>query len=159
MTETAVLGLFVFLSLALGLAALVLALKSKRAVAEVPFNLRQGLDRDLEQLGNAIKAADPGAVQGKLEEFEVGLVARIQKVERAFIQLGEEVTEALDKAQTLDRSASAKRSRAKQLVRQVEQQEQEKPQTRGDWWQDPNLSRDEKLDRARLDLRTRGIEV
>jgi hypothetical protein len=146
--------------------SLLLALISVGSVVVLAFRgasqtreLRDFVAGALERAQQAVDSANPGAVRGLLEEFEHAIVIRIQKTERGFVDLGEEMTDALDKAQRLDRSASAKRSRARAIERKNDEREGEEIEgaAGGDPFSNPALSRDQKLDLARKSLASRGI--
>ncbi len=159
MGESAALDPFAILSLVVAgltaLAVIVLAFRGSTQARE----LRNFVAGALERAQQGIYSANPAAVRGLLEEFEHAITIRIQKTERGFVDLGEEMTDALDKAQRLDRSASAKRSRARVLERKHEDREEQGEQETGEWWANPNLSREQKMDLARQDLARRGIQT
>lgn len=160
MTERLVLDPFALVSLVLGAAAALGVVLVAIRVRVTSGALRDQLSGVVGGVEEIVSGSDAAKVRAVLEEFEVQLTARVQKTERAFVILGEEVTEALDRAQQLDRSASAKRSRAKALLRKQEQQEEtETNGPGGDYWADPNLSREQKLDLARADLNQRGHSI
>lgn len=157
--DLAALHPFAILSLILSAAAVlgvaILAFRGSLASRD----LHSFVSGALEHARQQVEQANPTAVRGLLEEFEHAIVLRVQKTERGFVALGEEVTDALDTAQRLDKSASAKRSRARQLEKKRDEREEEDEQAPGNYWTNPNLSRDQKLDLARQNLASRGIST
>lgn len=144
------------------LAVVVLAFLGNRSARE----LHDFMAGSVVDAAEAARAVEPAKIQDALAQFEALIIARVQKTERAFVQLGEEVTDALDKADSLRRSASAKESRAKARLRKAEKDDDAAAYGNGAdddlgsaWWDRDDLSDEQKEQLTIKHLRQRGIAI
>jgi len=115
--------------------------------------------RQCRALRPLLESVQPHRVADTLAQFEANIVARVQKTERAFVDLGDEVTETLERVTKLRNSASASASRAARIKEDTEAVQQQAAPIDTNPFENPNLSRDEKMQLVRDDLTRRGISL
>jgi len=94
-----------------------------------------------------------------LAQFEATIVARVQKTERQFLELGDEVGEAMERVTKLRNSASASASRAARLKQESEEVAQQEEPANANPFDNPDLTREEKMALVRDDLAKRGLSI